>query len=212
MFKGIFNNIKKPFIRYRKYIIVTIIIFIISTIYGALRVGSISPEEALSINEEFLQPIFTENPFNDFIAKYFGSSIFWLILLRNISATAIVLYGSLISVGIIGIFAIISNGQLIGLALNVLTTASKLPLYKIVLAGILPHGFIELPAFFLACSLGLYAGTNTIRTIFKKNDLTFLELIKRFTHILISIIIPLLIVAALIEAYITPIIFEFVSS
>lgn len=158
MFKGIFNNIKKPFIRYRKYIIVTIIIFIISTIYGALVVGSISPEEALSINEEFLQPIFTENPFNDFIAKYFGSSIFWLILLRNISATAIVLYGSLISVGIIGIFAIISNGQLIGLALNVLSTASKLPLYKIVLAGILPHGFIELPAFFWLVPLGYMPG------------------------------------------------------
>ena len=54
---------------------------------------------------------------------------FWLILLRNISVYCPV--WKLNKCGHNGVFAVISN-KLIGLALNVLSTASELPLYKIV--------------------------------------------------------------------------------
>ncbi len=212
MIERILNLITAPFIKYKSYVIITIAIFIISSMYGSFKVGNITPEEALSISRELLYPTFIENPFNDFISRFFGSSIFWLILLRNISVTALVLYGSLFTVGAVGLLVIISNGYMIGLALNVLTAASEFPMYKIVLGGILPHGILELPAFFLACSLGLYAGAELIRAVFKKGRFRFVFLLKQFSAILIRVIIPLLIIAAFIETYITPVIFEYILS
>lgn len=208
MIKRIINSITAPFIKYKIYVIITIVIFMISLLYGSIKVGDISPEEASSISRELLYPIFMDNSINDFISRFFGPSVFWLILLRNISVTALVLYGSLITIGAVGLLVIISNGYMIGLALNVLTAASELPMYKIVLGGILPHGIFELPAFFLACSLGLYAGSELIRAVFKKGRYSFVFLLKKFSAILIRVIIPLLIIAAFIETYITPIIFE----
>ena len=210
MIKRIFNLITAPFIKYKTYILITIVIFIISSMYGSFKVSNITPEEVLSISEELLYSTFIENPFNDFIFRIFGSSIFWLILIRNILVMVIVLYGSLIYIGIVGVIAIFSNGHITGLALNVMTSASELPMHKIVLGGILPHGIFELPAFFLACSLGLYAGAELIRAVFKKGRFRFIFLLKHFSAILVKVIIPLLIAAAFIETYITPIIFEYI--
>ena len=77
MIKQIFNLITAPFIKYKTYILITIVIFIISSMYGSFKVSNITPEEVLSISEELLYSTFIENPFNDFIFRildlqYFG--------------------------------------------------------------------------------------------------------------------------------------------
>ncbi len=86
-------------------------------------------------------------------------------------------------------------------------------------AGILPHGIIEFAAFFYALSLGLLLCFQRSRRILKKkqmqetvfgrqvvisseHDLT----LRRLTRIFLLIVTPLVLLAAFIEAFITPLI------
>ena len=71
-------------------------------------------------------------------------------------------------------------------------------------AGILPHGIFELPALILSCALGLLicrTGTEKLR---KRSDVSFLRRVLDCNRVFLSFVAPLLLVAALVEAYITP--------
>ena len=70
--------------------------------------------------------------------------------------------------------------------------------------GILPHGIFELPALILSCALGLLicrTGTEKLR---KRSDVFFLRRVLDCNRVFLSFVAPLLLVAALVEAYITP--------
>ena len=70
--------------------------------------------------------------------------------------------------------------------------------------GILPHGIFELPALILSCALGLLicrTGTEKLR---KRSDVSFLRRVLDCNRVFLSFVAPLLLVAALVEAYITP--------
>ena len=70
--------------------------------------------------------------------------------------------------------------------------------------GILPHGIFELPALILSCALGLLicrTGTEKLR---KRSDVSFLRRVLDCNRVFLSFVTPLLLVAALVEAYITP--------
>ena len=72
------------------------------------------------------------------------------------------------------------------------------------LVGILPHGVFELTALILACTLGLLicrTGTEKLR---KRSDVSFLRRVLDCNRVFLSFVAPLLLVAALVEAYITP--------
>ena len=75
------------------------------------------------------------------------------------------------------------------------------------LAGILPHGILELPAMFLAFGTGLYICDNLTRRIQK--DPTALGawgciVVMARVHLLV--LLPLLVGAAMVEAYVTPLV------
>lgn len=70
--------------------------------------------------------------------------------------------------------------------------------------GILPHGIFELPALILSCALGLLicrTGTEKLR---KRSDVSFLRRVLDCNRVFLFFVAPLLLVAALVEAYITP--------
>ncbi|MEM1557768.1 MAG: stage II sporulation protein M [Thermoproteota archaeon] len=76
------------------------------------------------------------------------------------------------------------------------------------LAAILPHGIIELPAFIISGSIGLNLGLIFLNALKKRNvssNEVFHENLKKSIHIIISLI-PLFIVAGIIETFITPLI------
>jgi stage II sporulation protein M len=101
--------------------------------------------------------------------------------------------------GIFPILVTIFNGYLLGFvsAFSV-AGGGVLSLWKL-----LPHGIFELPAIFLSLGLGLRLGT----LVFQKNKQKFLkENILRSLKIFLLIVIPLLIIAAIIEASLVAII------
>ncbi|MFB5087000.1 stage II sporulation protein M [Psychrobacillus sp. PGGUH221] len=91
------------------------------------------------------------------------------------------------------------NGLIIGEQL-----IKGISLSKIILVGLLPHGITELPALFLSASIGIYFCMHLIRKIIKRNaNIQMKQVIKNGLTTFVFVVIPLLIVSAFIEAFIT---------
>lgn len=71
-------------------------------------------------------------------------------------------------------------------------------------AGILPHGIFEVPGIILSDALGFYIGIKFLRKVFAKEHKEFQQALRTVALILIKFVIPLFLIAGLIEAYITP--------
>jgi stage II sporulation protein M len=126
--------------------------------------------------------------------------VFIKIFLNNyISTLLTLLIGLFFGIGPI-IFLFI-NGFFLG---NLIAFAStKVSMYKIGLA-IVPHGIFEVPAVIIAASYGLWWGVKNYRKFrykdsFKEN---FALPMKRY----INVVIPLLLIGAFVETYVTPLI------
>ncbi|MBU0958840.1 MAG: stage II sporulation protein M [Nanoarchaeota archaeon] len=89
------------------------------------------------------------------------------------------------------LFAIVTNGYLLGFVSYLSVKAGGI----LVLWKLLPHGIFELPAVFLAVGLGLRLGLY----IFRTNERPFKEIIVECLRVFLFVILPLLIVAAIIE-------------
>ncbi len=114
-----------------------------------------------------------------------------LIFLNNARAS---LFSILLGIvfGVLPLISAVFNGYLIGFVINKVTTEEGL----FVLWRLLPHGVFELPAVLISMGLGLRIGLE----LFKKNPgkklkRNFNESMKTF----FTIILPLLIIAAIIE-------------
>jgi len=132
--------------------------------------------------------------FKDILSKTEGLSGFELIIFifkNNIQASLLGLVFGIVF-GIYPIFAIIFNGYVVGFAGKLATINGGV--YS--LLSLIPHGIFELPAIFISFALGIKLGS----FIFKKDKLESLkDYISNSFRIFILIVIPLLIVAAIIE-------------
>ena len=71
-------------------------------------------------------------------------------------------------------------------------------------AGILPHGIFELPALFLSLAAGLCLCKN-INAYIRKNEKGVMKpLLLNLLRVLALLVLPLLVIAAFMEAYVTP--------
>jgi stage II sporulation protein M len=74
------------------------------------------------------------------------------------------------------------------------------------LAALIPHGIFEIPALILAFAMGLYVcGQLTRRCRKDESALHLWDCLVQISRVLLLIEIPLLVVAALMEAYVTPV-------
>ena len=70
--------------------------------------------------------------------------------------------------------------------------------------GVLPHGIFELSALILSCALGLLICRTGTERILKKSDTPFFRRVLDCIRVFLTFSVPLLLVAALIETYVTP--------
>jgi stage II sporulation protein M len=78
-----------------------------------------------------------------------------------------------------------------------------------VAAAILPHGIFEIPAFILSGALGILLAQSLIAEWYNGTDTA--EEAKKFGRTFICYVLPLVAIAAFIEAFITPIIIQLVA-
>ena len=124
------------------------------------------------------------------------------IFANNLTAAFSAILWGLVPFAYLAAFPLGFNFFLIGaLGAYYVRSGSSLGVY---LVGILPHGIFELPALILSCALGLLicrTGTEKLR---KRSDVSFLRRVLDCNRVFLSFVAPLLLVAALVEAYITP--------
>jgi len=113
------------------------------------------------------------------------------ILFNNVQSSFLaIIFG--VVLGIFPIFGTILNGYILGFVASYASNEGGL----LILLNILPHGIFELPAVFIAFGLGLKFGTFW----FEKNKIkTFLNYFWNSLRVFLLVILPLLIVAAVIE-------------
>ena len=71
-------------------------------------------------------------------------------------------------------------------------------------ASIMPHGIIEIPGFLLGVTLGIHLCIELTKKILKKPSKDFPEVLKDLASVMVLIILPMLVLAAFIEAFVTP--------
>lgn len=183
--------------RQLKSSIVIITLLFILAIWSGFQMASLDPggaEQALGQLSQSLN--FAKNQ-NDFI-------IFFIIFFNNaIKAFLAIILGLLF--GLYPLFFIFSNGFLVGVTIFVVY--NKYGIAR-VLAGLLPHGIFEVPAMILASSYGIWLGYRVYRRLRHRKEALkpYLKLAMRKYF---SELVPLIFIAALIEAFVTPVILSF---
>ena len=121
------------------------------------------------------------------------------IFLNNALKTLLaILLGTVL--GIVPGFFLLANGLALGVALSLSIEARGV--WQSIL-GILPHGILELPAVFLGTSIGLMLGMEMIKRLRGRSETPFPSELGRAVRFYCTVIAPLLLLAALVEAFVT---------
>ncbi len=126
---------------------------------------------------------------------------------NNIKALLIIMFGG-IAFGLISAFGIFFNGFIVGIVMAFTIYQGKSMMFFI--AGILPHGILELPVVIAAGAFGLKTGFDLIFPR-GKNRIELLRENLNNNVLSLGVFVPLLFIAAAIEVLITPIIIKLFS-
>ncbi len=124
------------------------------------------------------------------------------ILFNNMRATLVIMLLGAVPFVFIPALLLIENAGAMSIVLaKYIIYGLSIPSF---LAGILPHGIFELPAIFLAFMVGCYLCLMIGRFALNKDHPPMGEVVKNALRTYVLVIIPLLMIAAPIEVYLTP--------
>lgn len=104
----------------------------------------------------------------------------------------------------LSVWVVLLNAAIIGAVLGMYGAFGG-PVLKMVALGLLPHGIFEIPALMLGVAMGLYLCSSINKAIRKKPEAPRLEeVLPQLVRQAVCILLPLLLAAALIESYVTP--------
>ena len=181
--------------KYRWWIIIAIVLFSIGIVFGLAAPDSITSllsEELTSLEElgGTLAP--------------FTFSMFIFIFIKHVIALLVSFVLSPIFC-LVPVLALAVNGWLVGLVSTIVMEEESL---GFVLAGLMPHGIIELSALILGEAAALSFGAMVILVLFKKKDRSQLmpSLKQNLRYLVIAF--ALLVPAAIIETFVTPLLLK----
>ena len=178
--------------RLRPYLVASIFLFGIGLVIGLMIVNRF-PQMA----ETF------ESSLASFIKVFRGLPKFKLagaIFVNNtVKTLAMILLGNLL--GVVPAFFLVVNGAALGM---VLSLSGQTRGIWVSLLSVLPHGILELPAVFLGTAIGMMMGTSIARKLFAKSTSKIGTELGHALKFFCTVIVPLLLVAAIVEAYVTP--------
>lgn len=133
------------------------------------------------------------------------TEMFWVIFMNNIRAAAIMILLGLVPV----IFLPAMSAIITIMSVSVLIAFMHIQgetVTEMVVFGLIPHGVVELPAIFLAGAIGIHLSLSIFRKFFTdRPDILLKEVFMRVGNSFVLLVFPMILVAALIEGYITPI-------
>lgn len=170
---------------------IIVLLFIISVIVGYVHTAFDPSSSTMSLEglEELVELIKSLNAFEIMLFIFFNNAIKSLIAF---------VFG--LGFGIIPLLFVVSNGYIIGVITYLESMDNGLAYVAI---AILPHGVIELPMILISAAMGLRMGLLVFNTLAGKD----VDIKKEFfqgLNVFFRFIAPLLLVAAAIETFITP--------
>ena len=177
---------------YKKWIIVAISLFVVGFVSGLS-----APASMINLLSKELAAL---DELADFLAPLPQFIVFAIIFLKNTSTLLLSFILSPI-LCLLPILVLTLNSWLLA-SVSVIIAQEKSVWF--VLAGLLPHGIFELPALIIGEAAAFSFGTAAILALFKKERRSLLlpNLKQNLRYLLIAL--ALLLPAALIETYITP--------
>ncbi|MCU9613268.1 stage II sporulation protein M [Caldibacillus lycopersici] len=128
--------------------------------------------------------------------------LFW----NNSTACLLIFLSGFIPIFLPAIVIVILNGGILGVAFASLHLIGQ-SILTVLFAGILPHGIFEIPAIILAGALAFYISSGIFKKI-NSDTFSFKKVAKNATMTFVFVCVPLLIIAAIIEAFVTPLILD----
>ena len=176
---------------YKKWVFIAIFLFGIG-----LVIGLATPTSAINLLSEDVAAL---QELGSILVPFRFLTVI-LILAKNVSALLLSFALSPIFC-LMPILALTVNGWLIAFISAIVIQEESL---GFVLAGLLPHGIFELPAFILGEAAALSFGAMAILALFKKErrNLLLPSLKRNLRYLMVALV--LLVPAAIVEIYITP--------
>lgn len=195
LYKNEWNLFKQS---YWKMFVMFFVLFIGSSVASYFLF--LGKEDELTFLLIKIQEMFIEKGLFDLDMSSFELAI--MLLKNNATASFIIYATGIIPLFIPAIFIIIGNGALAGIVFASMKTAGQGILLPI-LTGIVPHGIFEIPAIVLSASLAFYVSAGIIRKIVRE-DISLREYLFNSVKTFLLVVLPLLVIAAFVEAYISP--------
>ena len=175
------------------HFLVITLVFIFSTAAGFMY-SSMHPESSMLSLEGV-------NEFFELIKNLPPIGIMIFIFLNNAIKSLIILMLG-IGFGVIPLIFIALNGYIIGIVVKIVSDESG---FVYVLSAIIPHGILELPMVFISAAIGLKIGAEMFLSITGQTADIKMEFL-RGVRFYFSWVMPLLFVAAVVEAFVTPLV------
>lgn len=148
--------------------------------------------------------------FRDQVAGEILSDTPWILFLKiflNNLVACIALFLGGATFGLVPLFVIASNGFVIG---GIIETVRGEKGVEFILAGILPHGVIEIPMVLVSAGLGFLLAESLVRELLRGEGDTAAEALG-YGRIFVRYVVPFVALAAAVEAFITPQIIQLLS-
>lgn len=137
-----------------------------------------------------------------------GISLCIGIFLNNLKAATYAVVMGIIPFIFIPFFNIATNGLVTGAVISSASIVSGKSAAELFVLGILPHGIFEIPALVISISLGIVLCREVSKGLLRKPHLKLGILIEKIAKTFVLLVLPLLVVAALVESFITPMLMQ----
>ena len=179
-------------------LVVTILLFIV-----AMLVGWVGTAHTPAIGEQLMEVFEKEVAGQITVSDPVDMCV--KLLANNLEACIMLFLGGA-SFGILTLFILGLNGLVIGSVTEIVSQGHSA---AFIAAALLPHGIFEIPAFIIAGALGFCMAQSLIAEWYGAGDTG--EDAGKYGRLFLMYVLPLISVAALVEAFITPAVIQLVA-
>jgi stage II sporulation protein M len=180
--------------------LVTVIVVFAIALFLGFAVVSANAEAGTALMDFLRNEIFAE------VGEGGGFILLIKIFLNNVEACVLLFLGGA-SLGLITLLILSLNGVVIGGVVGMVGTERGLPFMA---AAILPHGVFEIPAFIVSAALGVSLARAFWDELRGSGDMAAVG--GRLARTFLTVVLPLVFVAAVIEVFVTPLVIALILS
>lgn len=190
-------RLPQPFL-FRNALIVTVLLFVVAMLVGWIGTAHTPAigEQLMALFQKEVAGQITEGNPADMCAK---------LLANNLEACILLFLGGA-SFGLVTLFILSLNGIVIGAVTEIVSKGHSA---IFIAAALLPHGIFEIPAFIISASLGFCMAQSLVAEWYGAGD-TAADA-RGFGRLFLLYVLPLITVAAFVEAFITPAVIQLVA-